>query len=97
LLEQNEVVTVGAKRRLPPITVPGTSAKIFIGESQIRPLDPVVTRISPAHDSREVSPVAPIVIHFSEPMDTGGAESAFSTTPPVKGAFSWTAANDEPS
>lgn len=92
LLDENEAVTVGAKKQFPPITVPGTSAKIFIAESQIRPFDPVVTGISPAHDTKEAPSSVPIVIHFSEAMDTGSAETAFSTTPPVKGTFSWTEA-----
>jgi hypothetical protein len=69
--------------------------KMFIAASQIRPLDPVVTRISPAHDAKEVSPLAPIIIHFSKPMDIASAERAFSTTPRVKGAFSWSATRDE--
>jgi hypothetical protein len=74
--------------------VPGTSAKIFIEQSQIRPLDPVVTAISPAHDVKEIPPTAPIEIHFSEPMDTKSVERAFSTVPPASGAFSWSSALD---
>jgi len=89
LLDQKETTTVRAGGRTRPIIVSGTSAKIFIAESQIRPLDPVVTGISPAHDASEISPVAPIVIHFSQPMDTGSVERAFSTEPQAKGAFSW--------
>jgi len=80
---------------IPSIAVPGTTAKIFVAESQIHPLDPVVTAISPAHDAGEISPTAPIVIHFSLPMDTDSAERAFSTEPPAKGAFSWSTARDE--
>jgi hypothetical protein len=68
---------------------------MFIAESQIRPLAPVVTGISPAHDAKEVSPVAPIAIHFNKPMDTESVERAFSITPRVKGAFSWSATRDE--
>ena len=96
LLDEKENCNRARRRsKLPPITVPGTSAKIFVAESQVHPLDPVVTAISPAHDAKEISPAAPIVIHFSQPMDTDSVERAFSTVPPVKGTFSWTAAREK--
>jgi glycosidase len=94
LLDETEIVTVPAGGRTPPLAVPGTSAKIFIEQSQIRPLDPVVTAISPAHDVKEIPPIAPIEIRFSEPMDTNSVERAFSTVPPASGAFSWSPALD---
>ena len=52
LLDEKETLTV-RRRRTPPIVVPGTSANIFVAESELRPLDPVVTAISPAHDARK--------------------------------------------
>jgi hypothetical protein len=75
--------------------MPGTAVKIFVAESEFRPLDPVVTEISPGHDTAEVSPAAGIVIHFSKPMDTKSVERAFSTVPAVEGVFSWSATRDE--
>jgi hypothetical protein len=95
LLDESETITLRRDGRTGPIVVPGTSAKIFAAASEIRPLDPVVTAVSPAHDAKEVSPVAPIVIHFSQPMDTASVEGAFSTEPSVEGALSWTPAGDE--
>ena len=95
LLDEKENLTVLAGGQTPRVVVPGTSAKIFVAESEIRPLDPVVTGISPAHDAKEIAPTAPVVIHFSQPMDTGSVERAFSTVPPAKGAFSWSSARDE--
>ncbi|MGH7992879.1 MAG: alpha-amylase family glycosyl hydrolase [Limisphaerales bacterium] len=92
LLDEKENLTVLAGGQTPPVVVPGTSANIFVAESEIRPLDPVVTGISPAHDANEITPAAPVVIHFSRLMDTGSVERAFSTVPPVNGTFSWTAA-----
>ena len=74
--------------------MPGTSAKIFVAESQVRPLDPVVTNISPAHDAPGVRPTTPVVIHFSRPMDVSSVEQAFSTVPPVTGSFSWSPTHD---
>src|SRR6185369_11792694 len=94
-LNERESFTVAGGGRTPELTVPGTSAKLFVAQSELRPLDPVVTQISPAHDATAVAPDAPIVIHFSKPMDTASVEHAFSTVPPVKGAFAWTAAHDQ--
>jgi len=89
-----QIITVSSDHRLPPINVPGTSANLFVAESDVRPLDPVVTAISPAHDAGDISPTAPIVIHFSRPMDAGSVERAFSLEPSAKGAFSWSPAHD---
>jgi glycosidase len=95
LLDTSETIAVNSDGCFPSIVVPGTSAKIFVAETDIRPLDPVVTGISPAHDAKEVSQVTPIVIHFSQPMDTRSVEGAFSTTPSVKGSFTWSSSDDE--
>ena len=95
LLDQTEMITVDAQGRTPAIPVPGTSAKIFAAQSQLRPLDPVVTRIAPAHDTKGIPTDANIVIHFSAPMDTASVEQAFATTPPIKGTITWTPAHDE--
>lgn len=95
LLDQNESMTLTANGQTPPLIVPGTSAKIFLPESDLRPLDPVVTAISPAHDSRSANPSASIVIHFSEPMDTASVRRAFSTTPRMRGTFGWSPGRNE--
>lgn len=95
LLDEAETFAVTADGHGPSIAVPGTSAKIFVPQPQILPLDPVVTGVSPAHDAHEILPAAPIVIRFSKPMDTGSVEQAFSTSPAIKGVFSWSATRDE--
>jgi glycosidase len=94
VLDENEELTTGPRGWTPPVAVPGTSAKIFVAESEVRPPDPVVTAVSPAHDAKDVSTSAPIVIHFSRPMNIGSVERAFSTAPSVKGAFSWSSGKD---
>jgi hypothetical protein len=94
LLDPNETATVTAGPRTPPITMPGTSAKIFLAQSQMLPLDPVVTSITPAHDSTNAGTATPIVIKFSESMDTRSVESAFSTSPVATGAFAWSPMRD---
>jgi alpha-amylase len=95
LLDARETATVLAGSSTPPLTLPATSAKIFTAQSQMLPLDPVVTGISPAHDSRQAGPAWPVVIQFSEPMDTASVEAAFSTLPRMAGAFSWPPTRDK--
>jgi glycosidase len=94
LLDPNETATVAAGPRMPPITMPGTAAKVFTARSQMLPLDPVVTRITPAHDSTNVGTATPIVIRFSQPMDIRSVESAFSTIPAAPGSFAWSPERD---
>jgi glycosidase len=94
LLNTNETATVLTGQIIPPLTVSGTDAKVFIAQSLWQPLDPVVVSNSPAHDASNVPTYSPIVIQFSQPMDTNSVQSAFGTTPPVNGAFSWSPAAD---
>ena len=94
LLDTNETVTVISGPQTPSITVPGTGSKIFIAQSQLLPLDPVVTSFTPAHDSTNVGTANPIMIQFSKPMDTGSVVSAFSTVPATSGSFSWSPSFD---
>ena len=42
------------------------------------PLDPVVTSISPAHDSTIFPSLTPLAVQFSQPMDTNSVMAAFS-------------------
>ena len=95
LLATNEILTIRPDGQTPPIVVPGASAKMFIALPQMRPLNPTVTEISPAHDSTGISPAAPIIIHFSVPMDAASTERAFSTEPSEKGTFTWSPGSDE--
>ena len=95
LLDPRETATVLGGPHIPPLVVPGTSAKIFVAQSRFLPLDPVVTGISPAHDPREISPTAPVVMRFSQPMNTDSVQAAFSISPQVRGAFSWSPTRDQ--
>ena len=94
LISEKEALTVQSKRQTPQIFLPGTSAKIFIAQSQMLPLDPSVTGISPAHDSKAIPITSPVAIQFSEPMDEESVETAFSISPSVPGTFSWSPAHD---
>jgi glycosidase len=94
LLDPNEVISVAAGSQTPVISVPSTTAKLFVAQSQWRPLDPVIMAIAPAHDSTGVSALTPLVLHFSQSMDTNTVQAAFSTTPVVTGSFAWNSARD---
>jgi glycosidase len=92
LLNTNENYTLTAGSQTPAITVPGTTAKIFIAQSQWQPLDPVVVSNSPSHWSTNATS-SPIVLQFSESMDTNSVQAAFRTAPAVSGSFSWSSVN----
>ncbi len=89
LLNTNEAITVTATPNIPSITVPGMTAKIFIAQSLVQPLDPVVVSQSPAHAATNVLATAQIVLQFSKPMNTNAVQAAFVLQPPTAGAFSW--------
>ncbi len=94
LLDTNEVLSVTAGSQTPPIVVPSTIAKIFIAQSQLLPLDPVVVSNSPTHSATNVSASSPIILQFGKPMNTNTVQAAFSIRPSVKGSFMWSPACD---
>jgi alpha-amylase len=94
LLNPGELVTVATGFRIPPLTLPPTSVKIFIAQTQMLPLDPTVIGISPTHDARNAPAKTSIEIHFSGNIDTESVETAFSTTPQVQGVISWSPTHD---
>jgi glycosidase len=94
LFDTNEVLAVTSTPEIPPITVPGTTAKVFVAQSDWKPLDPVVVSNSPAHDATGVPTHSPIVLQFSKPMDTNSVQNSFVTIPPVEGTFTWSTAED---
>jgi glycosidase len=94
LLNTNETITVASGSQTPAITVPGTTAKIFIAKSQWQPLDPVIISNFPIHASAGVPVTSPVVLQFSEPMNTNSVQTGFSTSPSVTGTFAWSASGD---
>ena len=94
LLDTNEILSVTAGSQTPPIVVPSTTAKIFIAQSQLLPLDPVVVVNSPAHSAINVPTSSPVILQFSKPMNTNTVQAAFSISPSVNGTFSWSPAGD---
>ena len=89
LLNTNETYTLASGSQTPSITVPAVTAKIFIARSQWQPLDPVVTNNSPAHWQANVPANSPLVLQFSDSMNPGSVQSAFTTSPSVNGSFNW--------
>lgn len=94
LLDTNETMTLNSGGQTPALMVPGCTARMFIAQSQWRPLDPTVAASLPVHDRAQVPVTAPVVLQFSQPMDTNSVQLAFSAVPPVKGMFAWSAAGD---
>jgi len=92
LLDTNDTITVLAGSQSPSLTVPGTAAKIYIAQSLLQPLDPVVVSSSPAHAATNIQTFSPVVLQFSKPMNTNSVQSAFGTVPPVSGTFGWSGA-----
>lgn len=94
LLNPAETVTVVAGvDGLPAITMPPTSTKMFVAQSQRRALSPVITAITPAHDAAGVSPASTIAVTFSQAMNPTMVQTAFSTTPASTGTFAWSGGN----
>lgn len=94
LLDTNETISVNGLQQTPAITVPSRTAKLFLPRSQWLPLDPVLLANSPVHGISNAPTWSPIVLQFSQPMDTNSVQAAFGITPAVSGAFAWSAAKD---
>jgi glycosidase len=89
LLDTNETVTLDGSGKTPAIPVPAISGKMFITQAQWQPLDPVVISNSPSHWATNIPDSSPIVLQFSQGMDTNSVQSAFLTVPSVSGSLAW--------
>lgn len=94
LLATNESIIIDGSSQTPNIDVPSTTAKLFVAQSEWRPLDPTVISVSPAHDATGISRFSPLVLQFTQPMNTNSVQVGFTTTPSVGGTFVWNAARD---
>jgi len=94
LLNTNQTIVVNSTPNIPSITVPSTAAMVFIAQSQLKPLDPVVISQSPSHAATNVSTATAVVLRFNKPMDTNSVQAAFAMTPPKTGTFTWSAVHD---
>ena len=97
LLDSNDTLVVIAgstTNNTPPIPVPSMTAKIYIAQSLVLPLDPVIVSQSPVHAATGIAPSAPVVLQFSKPMNTNAVQAAFSVTPATTGVFMWDTLHD---
>lgn len=78
---------------IPSITMPANSYKMFVAQSQVKALNPVVSAVSPAHDAAGVSTGSAISVTFDRAMNPTTTQAAFATTPPTTGTFAWSAGN----
>jgi len=78
---------------IPSFSMPATSFRIYVAQSQVRSLSPVVNSVSPAHDASGVNPASTITVTFRQAMNTSAARAAFSTTPASTGSFVWSSGN----
>ena len=93
-LNPAETITVSTGADgIPEMSVPATSYKIFVAQSQSQDLSPVVDAIAPSHDQGGISPATLITIDFSKPMNTATTQAAFSIVPNTGGNFAWSAGN----
>ena len=93
LLDTNETFAVLAGSVTPAISLPSMTTKIFIEQAQQLPLDPVVASFSPVHDSANISALTPLVIQFSQPMDTNAVQAALTISPNAARTFAWSPDN----
>jgi hypothetical protein len=94
LLDPNEIIAVTDGSNTPLLSVPPGTAKIFIAQSQWRPLDPVVSTNYPPHGAQNIPAGSPVIVHFSQPMDTNRVQRALSIVPAVQGGFQWNMRHD---
>ncbi len=78
---------------IPSITMPATSYKMFVAQSQAKALSPVVSTVAPAHDATGISPASTISVTFDRAMNPTTTQAAFSTTPATTGTFTWSGGN----
>ncbi len=94
VLNPSETVTVtSGVDGIPAMTIPATSYKMFVAQSQSLALSPVVNTIAPGHDQASISPATLVTLTFSKPMNTATTQAAFSITPNTGGNFAWSAGN----
>lgn len=94
LFNPAETVTVVAGTDgIPAMSIPATSYKAFVSQTQLRNLQPVVGSVTPNHDSTGVSVASTLSLTFSQAMNTNSVQSAFSTIPATSGNFSWSSGN----
>jgi hypothetical protein len=83
--------------RLSSLNVEGYGVKVFVLQSNLQALSPVVTNVVPAHDARVLGSNAVLRLQFSEPMNEAVVKGAFcyDGQPVAPAALSWNSSTRE--
>jgi alpha-1,3-glucan synthase len=73
----NERYTLGPGGTLGELWVDGYGIKVFVRQDNLKPLDPVVTWVTPSHDQRVTANDWVVRVKFSEDMDVDSVKAAF--------------------
>ena len=96
-LNPAESYTLTTDGKLASLDVPGYGVKVFVLQSNLKALNPVVTNVVPAHDARYIGTNAVLRLQFSEPMDESSVKDAFryDGLPVAAAQLSWNPATRE--
>ena len=72
-----EKYTLGAGGTLATLSLNGYEAKVFVRQDAWKPLDPVITYVTPSHDQRVTANAWTLRVRFSEDMDIASVKAAF--------------------
>jgi len=76
LMNTAETKTLGPNGKMPASKCVGYGLQIWVRNSNVRKLAPIVETVAPAHDAW-VAATTPVVLTFSKAMDMGALTSAF--------------------
>jgi glycosidase len=96
-LNPAETYTLSTYGKLSSLSVDGYGMKVFVLQSNLQALNPVVTNVVPAHDSRLIGTTAVLRVQFSDPMDETSVKGAFcyDGQPVAAAALNWNPATRE--
>jgi glycosidase len=92
LLDPSQTVTVNLSQAVPAGTyLTGNGYAVFVPITQALDFDPEVVDVSVAQGDSLVTPLDPITVTFSEPMNRTSVQNALSFDPQVTGTLTWNA------
>lgn len=94
-LNPADTYTLGAGGTLASLTVNGYETKVFVLQSSLQPLSPVVTNAVPRHDERATNGTLTISLRFSEAMDEASVKAAFRLNGQAMTNLTWNSAARE--
>jgi glycosidase len=96
-LNPAETYTLTTYGKLSSLSVDGYGMKVFVQQSNLKALNPVVTNVVPAHDARLIGSNAVLRVQFSDSMDEASVKGAFcyDGQPIAAAALSWNPATRE--